>query len=160
MWTSKIIVLCEKIRLNGKWLTQMTIITSALGQPKQTLSQCPSSPVSSLKGQLDTCPVPRHQSSKLSPLKTILSRLHFPLRRGGTLGLKGKESPYQVFGYFSLSHFNPNSGQGNREVHTPPISQARAEGTLVGDRWPAHGCPQPAQMTLYILCTTPGSIYS
>lgn len=37
-WMSIITVLCEKIRLNGEWLAQMTIISSALRQPKQTLS--------------------------------------------------------------------------------------------------------------------------
>lgn len=79
MWTSIITVLCEKIRLNGEWLTQMTMISCALMQPKQTLSYQTSSPVSSLKGQLDTCPMARHQPSKLSPIKLPCPSLHFPL---------------------------------------------------------------------------------
>lgn len=61
--TGIITMLCgKKIRLNGEWLPQMTIISSAFMQPKQTLSYCPSSLVSSLKGQLDSCPMPRHHS--------------------------------------------------------------------------------------------------
>lgn len=97
----------------------------------------PSSPVSSLKGQLDTCPMARHQSSKLSPIKTILSKSSLPSLCGeGALGLRGKESPYQSFGSLSLSP-NPIQWGGS----TPTHILGRDRGNTCGDRWPTHGSP-------------------
>lgn len=154
-------------------MTPMTIISSALMQPTRTLSWCPSSPVSSLKGQLDTCPTPRHQSLKLSPIKTTLSNssLSSLWREGGRL--KEKESPYQRLWIPLTKSPNPNSGGRHGEVCPLPTSWAGTEGTFVGtggqpmapqreaDLSLGLGCsPQPAQITPDILCGTPGSIYS
>ena len=140
----------------------MIIISSALMQPTQTPSQCPSAPVFSPQGQLDTCPMPKHQSSTLSPTKTILSKAPPPSQwgKGGSEG-QGNEEPTPAALGPSLIHLNSNSGGRNREAHPPPTSQAGARKPswgqvanpqLPGGGRPESGCSQPPACTPMTVC--------
>lgn len=156
----------ENIRLNGEWLPQSIIISSALMLPKQTL---PVSLLSSLQpqGAAGHLPQPRpirSLSHKNHPVQGFTS-----LSVGeGALGVKGVENPWQRLWGPSLSHLHLNSGGGSREVQPPPTSWAGGEETLLGtggQRMDAQGevdlclgpaVPQPARKTTYNMgCTGP-----
>lgn len=134
----------RKIRLSGEWLPQMIIISSALVPPKQTLSSCPSSPVSSLKGQLDTCPTPR-------PIRS-LSHEHHPVQGWwgwGGPGGRDVEDTAEALGTLTKS---PSTEQwrGRSTLH-PHLGQEQRK-HLWPSRWPPGVAPalvQPAHVTTY-----------
>lgn len=159
----------ENIRLNGEWLPQSIIISSALMLPKQTL---PVSLLSSLQpqGAAGHLPQPR-------PIRSLAHKNHpvqgfTSLSVGeGALGVKGVENPWQRLWRPSLSHLHLNSGGGRWEAQPPPTSWAGGEETLLGtggQRMAAQGevdlCLGPAVPSLHIrphiTWGAPGPIYS
>lgn len=132
------------------------------GQNK--LYQDPSSPVSSLQEQLDTCPAQANLSSL--PQKPSCSRLHFPLCGvGGSGGSRLAENQWQSLWEPSLNHRNPNSGAGSREAHPPHphLGQGQRKpswGQVASPRMPmgrwtyAWGLPPPAPSLHMRLHTT------